>query len=76
MPSRPHSSVETLSRMVHQYFNASAMTYFVAIIAFSQDLVLTLEQNPFGSLSLIFLLFALGYCAKAIKGARKSSSKK
>lgn len=44
------------------------MTYFAAIIAFCNDLVLTLQQNPFGAVLLILLLVALGYCAQSFKG--------
>lgn len=52
------------------------MPYLTAIIAFCNDLVLTLQQNPFGAVLLILLLVALGYCAQSFRGSRTGRQKK
>ena len=50
---------------------ALTMTLIAAILAFAQDLILTMQQNQPGTVLLIAFLVALAYCVHAFKGGRQ-----
>lgn len=54
----------------------SSMSYVAAVIAASQQLIVTMQQNPIGALLLILTLLALGHCARALKRAPKATKEK